>query len=75
MEVQSIQIFTRLLDGEYPLKCGCGQITRTTLRSSSLDFPGRAFCGPHQLCPACGRGFTKETTTPVSEEEYKVARR
>ena len=78
-EVTSIEIFTQLIDGESPLKCLCGQITRTRV-SETVDvytaiWAGSAANGPRQICPACGRKLTPETTTPVSVEEYKASRR
>lgn len=35
-EVTGVEIFTQLLDGESPLKCLCGQITRTRI-SETVD--------------------------------------
>ena len=76
--VTGIEIFTQLLDGESPLKCICGQITRTRA-SEIVDvytaiWGGSAGCGPRQICPSCGRKLTSETTSPVSVEEYKASR-
>ena len=78
-EVTGVEILTQLLDGESPLKCLCGQITRTRI-SKTVDvytaiWAGSAAGGPRQMCPACGRKLSSETTTPVSAEEYKSSRR
>ena len=78
-EVAGLEIFTQLLDGEGPLKCLCGQITRTRI-SETVDvytaiWGGTAGCGPRQICPNCGRQLTSETTVAVSVEEYKASRR
>ena len=78
-EVTGIEIFTKLLDGESPLKCLCGQITRTRI-SKTVDvytaiWAGSTAVGPRQICPACGRKLTPETTVPVSTDEYKASRR
>jgi len=76
--VTGIEIFTKLLDGESPLKCVCGQITRTRLIEAANVYTaiwgGSAVGGPRQICPSCGRKLTSETTSPVSVEEYKASR-
>lgn len=78
-KVTEIEILTNLLDGENPLKCLCGQITRTRICDAkdiiSAIWTGLRMSGPPQNCPKCGRRLTHDTVSPASVEEYKASRK
>jgi hypothetical protein len=62
-EVGEIMLFTKLLDGGYPLRCSCGNIWRFV----PGDNMGRIWC------PSCGRGAEYGVSCTI--EEYKNSRK
>lgn len=60
--VSSIELFTRILDGGFTIKCNCGHIHRVVEPSK-------------EYCPNCGMPFVLGKWNKVSIEEYKQSRK